>query len=190
MTAVALQRLGGFDFGFLRDKFEEEHPRHAPHFGEVVPELRRFFELVITSKKPIAVLSKEVDALWHTFVIHTPQYRQFCDQVNGGVHRPSAAFAVDSGSRGSHHQLLHPVSGALRRSACHLDGGHSSTLCGHAQPRRTPARATHTTLVWMDGSPSITKTARALLGRPCFAYYFTLNTWSTTPYFFASSAVI
>lgn len=91
MTAeMGLDRLGSYDLGFLRDKFCEENPKFANLFGEISAELRRFFELVLTGKGPLAVLSKKVDALWHTFVVHTPQYRKFCDEVNGGYidHQP------------------------------------------------------------------------------------------------------
>lgn len=82
-TQMGLSRLNAYDFGFLQDKFSQENPELTPLFGEAASELRRFFELVLIGKGPLAVLSKKVDALWHTFVIHTPQYRKFCNEVNG-----------------------------------------------------------------------------------------------------------
>jgi hypothetical protein len=83
MSTAALARLDDYDFGFLRDKFAEEYPALAHRFDELAGELKRFFELVVTTDGPLAVLSKGVDALWHIFVIHTPQYRAFGDVVNG-----------------------------------------------------------------------------------------------------------
>ncbi|HEV7449171.1 MAG TPA: hypothetical protein VGP13_01380 [Candidatus Paceibacterota bacterium] len=89
-TAVALARLGGYDFGFLRDRFDYDYPQFAGQFSKAVTELKKFYELIVVGVRPLANMSKLVDAAWHTHVNHTPQYRQFCDAVNGGYidHQP------------------------------------------------------------------------------------------------------
>ncbi|MDB4992516.1 MAG: hypothetical protein JWL75_761 [Parcubacteria group bacterium] len=95
-----LASLNAYDFGFLRERYSEDHPKYAPFFDEAASELRKFYELVLSSNGPLAVLSKKVDELWHTHVLHTPQYRAFSSQVLGDYidHQP--------------HSELTPVPGA------------------------------------------------------------------------------
>ncbi len=78
-----LQYLDGYDFEYLRSRYTEDHPEYATFFDEAVEELRKFYKLTTSSAGPLAVLSKKVDALWHTHVLHTPQYRRFSDELLG-----------------------------------------------------------------------------------------------------------
>ncbi len=88
--AVRQERLSQYDFGFLRERFSEDHPELASFFEESVTELRKFYGLVLAGHGPLAVLSRKVDELWHTHVLHSPQYREFSTDVLGGYidHQP------------------------------------------------------------------------------------------------------
>ena len=91
------QCLSRYDFAFLAEPFAADYPRHADRFKECKEELRKFFSLALSHDGPLAAMSHAVDALWHTFILHTPQYHSFCDDVYGEYlhHQPrSAAIPV------------------------------------------------------------------------------------------------
>lgn len=46
-------------------------------------ELKRYFILTSEYKGNLAMLSKEVDNLWHTFLLFTKEYQQFCYTMFG-----------------------------------------------------------------------------------------------------------
>ena len=66
------------NYVFLKEKFKEDFPQFYDSFENICIELERFFQLVEISKTPLAVMSPEVDALWHTFILQTKQYEEFC----------------------------------------------------------------------------------------------------------------
>jgi hypothetical protein len=99
MKTLALGRaaLAAYDFGFLEDRYSSDYPNHAPAFDRYTEELRKFLELPLHCDGPLAAMSNGVDALWHTFINHTPQYAAFCDDVYGEFlhHQPrSEKFPV------------------------------------------------------------------------------------------------
>jgi hypothetical protein len=56
-------------------------------------ELDRFFELAAQGKRPLAMISRNVDLLWHTLIEHTELYAAFCRKRYGRFihHRPRSA---------------------------------------------------------------------------------------------------
>jgi hypothetical protein len=85
--------LQTYDFGYLRERYADEHPEYAHRFDDVVAELRKFLALPKTCDGPLAVMSHAVDGLWHTFINHTPQYAEFCEANYGRFlhHQPRSA---------------------------------------------------------------------------------------------------
>ena len=53
-------------------------------------ELRRYLYLCVTSKNALGMYSKDVDNLWHAFILHTREYYAFCQLTNGSYihHEP------------------------------------------------------------------------------------------------------
>jgi hypothetical protein len=89
--------LANFDFGTLRERFEDEHPEYAHRFDEVAEELKKFLAMPHASAGPLAAMSHAVDGLWHVFINHTPQYAEFCEDSYGQFlhHQPrSASYLV------------------------------------------------------------------------------------------------
>jgi hypothetical protein len=39
--------------------------------------------LVLRSEVPLAMIDRRVDEFWHMFILFTPQYRDFCNEVMG-----------------------------------------------------------------------------------------------------------
>ena len=60
-------------------------------FDESVSGLRVFFEMIRDHPGPHAVTNRMVDDLWHTFILFTPQYREFCSRFFGKYvdHQPN-----------------------------------------------------------------------------------------------------
>lgn len=54
-------------------------------------ELERFFILIRKYKKPLAIMSKLADDIWHAMILFTPQYRKFCELEFGTFidHQPN-----------------------------------------------------------------------------------------------------
>lgn len=91
------ERINAYDFEFLRERYADENPKFATQFDEAVIELKRFFTLAFSTDGPMAAMSHAVDELWHTFILHTPQYETFCKDVFGEYmhHQPrSTAIPV------------------------------------------------------------------------------------------------
>lgn len=78
-----MKKIDNYDFGFLKDRFEDDYPHFAGRFDEAVIELKKFLSLPLTSDGPLAAMSHCVDALWHTFIQHTPQYMAFGQEMYG-----------------------------------------------------------------------------------------------------------
>lgn len=75
--------LAQYDFSFLKERFEDEHPEYAGRSAELTEELRKFLWLPCIHDGPLAAMSHGVDGQWHVFQVHTPQYREFCERVYG-----------------------------------------------------------------------------------------------------------
>jgi hypothetical protein len=78
-----LDQLASYDLGFLKERFTDAHPCSDSDFAKTVEEFKRFMTLVAKQDAPLAVMSKSVDELWHTFIIHSPQYHEFCEKIFG-----------------------------------------------------------------------------------------------------------
>lgn len=89
--------LTAYDFSFLYPQYKTDYPNYDRGVNLYASELRKFLELPLHFGGPLAAMNHGVDKLWHTFIIHTPQYAEFCDEVYGEFlhHQPrSERFPV------------------------------------------------------------------------------------------------
>lgn len=77
------EKIDQFNFGILRERYLDSTSDSEGGFNEAVAEFKKFLKLIARTDKPLAVLSRRVDELWHTFIIFTPQYRKFCEETFG-----------------------------------------------------------------------------------------------------------
>lgn len=87
--------VADFDFTSVKYAYITEFPEKSPNVRLVARELKRFLtlSLLVESPKYNAFCPSEVvDEMWHTFILHTKMYRDFCDNVAGGYidHNPPA----------------------------------------------------------------------------------------------------
>lgn len=83
--------IDSYDFSFLKDRFSDKVASSDKQFLEIQQEFKRFVKMMLKFKGPLAVLGQKIDEFWHTFILFTPQYRQFCDNVLGRYidHQPN-----------------------------------------------------------------------------------------------------
>nr|VFK16557.1 MAG: hypothetical protein BECKLPF1236B_GA0070989_109713 [Candidatus Kentron sp. LPFa] len=81
------------DFSFVREKTSRyiEHET-TERFRHAECEFKKFLTLVKFGQGPLAIPSSAVDEIWHAFILYTPQYRQFCEEVFGFFvdHQPNS----------------------------------------------------------------------------------------------------
>src|SRR4051794_8687925 len=87
----ATREIDNLDLSFLKLDFRQKHGYSESEYHSAVTGLKRFFLLTLCHDGPLAVTNKSVDALWHTFILHTPQYRAFCIRAFGAFldHQPN-----------------------------------------------------------------------------------------------------
>jgi len=67
-------------FPWVRDRYLEQG---GTDVEECAHELERFFELTRKTNLPLAMISRQVDLLWHTFIQFTESYAAFCQSRFG-----------------------------------------------------------------------------------------------------------
>ncbi len=83
-TLLERQRaIDVYDLSFVRAKIADEGKLEDEDLPKIETELRRFLKLVLTHEGPLAMIDRRVDEFWHTFILFTPQYWQFCDEAMG-----------------------------------------------------------------------------------------------------------
>jgi hypothetical protein len=90
-----LSNLSSFDAPFLRQSVLAKGKFTKPGEYEVVfLELKKFIALAHLYGGPIAMLSPEVDYLWHEFILFTRKYIDFCNRFLGSYlhHEPLSSL--------------------------------------------------------------------------------------------------
>lgn len=85
---------------------EADSSNSISKIDEMDRELSRFFWLIKKFQQPVAVLHQGADQLWHTLLIHSADYRKFCqatfgrfvDHTPNHPSRPVPISAVIAGS--------------------------------------------------------------------------------------------
>ena len=100
-----LQVLQDFDLGPVRARLLKDAAMPSAWVDEAVLEFRRYLGLRVVHSGPIAMLSKPVDDVWHTCLLFSRLYAQYCQEAFGHFvhHEPAAghdpAGDDDSGPR-------------------------------------------------------------------------------------------
>ena len=77
------QALDTYDLSFVHEKIANENKLSGEDLTKIEQEFKRFLRLVLSEGGPLAMIDRRVDELWHSFILFTPQYQQFCEQVMG-----------------------------------------------------------------------------------------------------------
>lgn len=69
----------------LLTRFARDHGVSIDHASEVFEEAKRFLVLGRLVGAQLAP-SPEVDEMWHSWILYTKDYHQFCDKLGGYIH--------------------------------------------------------------------------------------------------------
>jgi hypothetical protein len=84
--------LDNFRAPFLQEKLAIEGEITDPNeFNEAFTEFKKYVALNRVFRKPLAMTSDKIDAVWHQFILFTRDYMDFCDMFYGGYlhHNPN-----------------------------------------------------------------------------------------------------
>ncbi len=80
---VMLDAIENYELGFLVERLKRKEAVRADLIDEAVYEFRRYMALVALGHQDIAMVSQDVDEVWHNFIVFTQRYSQFCVDVFG-----------------------------------------------------------------------------------------------------------
>lgn len=62
----------------------KEYAMSAEDFQCLLPEYQRFLGLIIAGHHGLGMFSADVDKIWHSHILSTLRYQDFCEQFNAG----------------------------------------------------------------------------------------------------------
>lgn len=71
------------DVSFVRERLEKQPGWSDDEAEFAEAEFRKFIILVLREPGPLAMIDKRVDEFWHMFILFTPQYSGFCNDIVG-----------------------------------------------------------------------------------------------------------
>ena len=90
-----LERLGSFKAPYLEEKLMSEGKFDShEQYHEAFNEFKKYVALYAITNQPLKMSSKAVDSIWHQFILFTPHYREFCNEMLGNYmdHIPTTSF--------------------------------------------------------------------------------------------------
>jgi hypothetical protein len=75
--------IDDFDLSFVYERFGNESKLSGENWSKIELEFKKFMKLTLSEGAPLAMIDERVDELWHSFILFTPQYLKFCDDVMG-----------------------------------------------------------------------------------------------------------
>lgn len=80
-----LALIDSLDLSRAQERMSVDFPGSEASFEEVSTEVKHFLALAVLERNPghRIVIGEKIDGLWHYFILHTKEYRDFCSQVFG-----------------------------------------------------------------------------------------------------------
>ena len=76
----------------LVDKYVRDYGVSQSDTFEHFEEVKKFLAVCASDRSRSFAPSKALDEMWHTFVLFTPDYHQFCSLLGGYIHHRPAAI--------------------------------------------------------------------------------------------------
>jgi hypothetical protein len=97
-----LRALEGYDLGPVRRRLVHHGIMPPSWVDEAIFEFRRYLGLAALSREPVSMPSKAVDDVWHTCLMFTRLYEDFCAKTVGRfVHHEPADEGADGHEAGA-----------------------------------------------------------------------------------------
>jgi hypothetical protein len=78
-----LTALESYDLWFVTERIERKQLLPAEVTVAALTEFRKYMALIGLGYRRLAMTSKEVDEIWHQFILFTREYQEFCHTVFG-----------------------------------------------------------------------------------------------------------
>ena len=75
--------INGYDFSKIVTHAIRKNPQLTPRISFILEEYKKFIISVCETRGSRPVPSSEVDALWHSHILHTKEYREFSETLKG-----------------------------------------------------------------------------------------------------------
>ncbi len=80
-----LKKLESFQAPYLEEKLLSDNKfRNGEEYQEAFTEFKKYLALSKIVGKKMSMMSEKVDEVWHQFILFTPQYHKFCEEVLEG----------------------------------------------------------------------------------------------------------
>jgi hypothetical protein len=61
----------------------KEYGVSQEQYAALLPEYQRFLALICSGYRGLGMFSKDIDEIWHSHILHTSLYADFCERFNG-----------------------------------------------------------------------------------------------------------
>lgn len=97
-TASRLRALDGYDLSVVINRMKRKQLLPECLTEDAVYEFKRLMSLCVLGHRGIIVPCDEVDEVWHTFMLFTREYTNFCRTIAGGFihHSPPESILPSS----------------------------------------------------------------------------------------------
>lgn len=88
-----LEAIEAYDLWFVRERIEKDGSLAVHRIEPAVAEFKRYMALIALGYEDLGMHSKEVDEVWHSFILFTREYSEFCTRACGQMvhHRPNTS---------------------------------------------------------------------------------------------------
>ena len=92
MDLSAVDLIMEYPFAQVREKLLSKGLMSPDIVDEAICEFRRYLVLISKGHPNLAMCSRDVDEVWHTFILFTSDYAAFCEEVFGSFlhHQPAS----------------------------------------------------------------------------------------------------
>lgn len=100
--STATEAINSYSFAQVREKLLVGKKLSPERIDEAIVEFRKYLTLIAQGHQSVAMTSRDVDEVWHTFILFTKDYASFCEQAFGFFlhHQPSLpSQPIDPASR-------------------------------------------------------------------------------------------
>jgi hypothetical protein len=88
-----LQAIEEYDLWFVRERIARDGSIAEHRIEPAVTEFKRYMALIALGYEDLGMHSKDVDEVWHSFILFTREYSEFCKSGCGQMvhHRPNTS---------------------------------------------------------------------------------------------------
>ena len=131
-----LETLNSYDMWFVAERIQKDNLMPASEITKSISLFKQFAAMFAAGYPNLNMPIKNVDAVWHTFILFTEEYADFCDRYLGKFlhHKPTTSRTIPGkASALDFFEVYEQVFGQDLRS----DVQQQATCCGGGSDCRT-----------------------------------------------------